>query len=210
MSSTTVEAKPPFRTKRSKGSVDKLPSGALRVRVYAGADKLTGKPNCLQETVPAGPDAERIADQVQRRLLTSLDEKRHPKTRATIDRILDEHFEHLDVERSTKIRLVRLAKTHIRPLIGAEQAGAMDAERWDFNDLAEAPTANLPDATLSYADGPHHGTTHVLPTAGIRIHVRHLDLNVELDRPPGQIDALAHHVNELTTRPWAQVRPRSR
>ncbi|OLZ44839.1 tyrosine-type recombinase/integrase [Amycolatopsis keratiniphila] len=131
MSSMTVETKPPVRTKRSKGSVDTLPSGALRVRVYAGADKLTGKPNYLQETVPAGPDAERIADQVQRRLLTSLDEKRHPKTRATIDRILDEHFEHLDVERSTKIRLVRLAKTHIRPLIGAEQAGAMDAERWD-------------------------------------------------------------------------------
>ncbi|MFI9453542.1 McrC family protein [Amycolatopsis sp. NPDC052450] len=79
-----------------------------------------------------------------------------------------------------------------------------------YQTLAYATAANLPDATLIYADGPRNGTTHVLPTAGIRIHVRHLDLNVDLDQLLGQIDALAHHINELTTRPWAQVRPRSR
>ncbi|MFC9251643.1 tyrosine-type recombinase/integrase [Amycolatopsis thailandensis] len=131
MSSTATEQKTPRRTKRSKGSVDTLPSGALRVRVYAGTDKLTGRPNYLQETVPVGPDTERIADQVLRRLLTSVDEKRHPKTKATINQLLDEHFDQLDVARSTKIRLLRLAKTHIRPIIGAHQAEAMDAERWD-------------------------------------------------------------------------------
>jgi 5-methylcytosine-specific restriction enzyme subunit McrC len=70
-----------------------------------------------------------------------------------------------------------------------------------YQTLAYATAANLPDATLIYADGPHHGTTHVLPTAGIRIHVRHLDLNVELDQLLSQIDALAHHINELTARP---------
>ncbi len=131
MSSTTVQPKAPRRTKRNKGSVDTLPSGALRVRVYAGTDKLTGRPNYLQETVPVGPDAERNADQVLRRLLTSVDEKRHPKTKATINQLLDEHFDHHDVARSTKIRLLRLAKTHIRPIIGTQQAEAMDAERWD-------------------------------------------------------------------------------
>ncbi|MGY6651494.1 McrC family protein [Amycolatopsis sp. TRM77291] len=70
-----------------------------------------------------------------------------------------------------------------------------------YQTLAYATAANLPDATLIYADGPHNGTTHVLPNAGIRIHVRHLDLNVELDQLLAQIDALAHHINELATRP---------
>ncbi|MFI6302833.1 McrC family protein [Amycolatopsis thailandensis] len=67
--------------------------------------------------------------------------------------------------------------------------------------LAYATAANLPDATLIYADGPHRGTTHLLPTAGIRIHVRHLDLDVEVGQLLVQIDALAQHVNELTTHP---------
>ncbi|MFD5091001.1 McrC family protein [Amycolatopsis thailandensis] len=70
-----------------------------------------------------------------------------------------------------------------------------------YQTLAYATAANLPDATLIYADGPHSGTTHLLPTAGIRIHVRHLDLNVEVGQLLDQIDALAHHINELTTHP---------
>ncbi|MEV6906062.1 hypothetical protein [Amycolatopsis sp. NPDC051071] len=70
-----------------------------------------------------------------------------------------------------------------------------------YQTLAYATAANLPDATLIYADGPQSGTTHVLPNAGIRIHVRHLDLRVEIDQLLGQIDALAHHINALTTRP---------
>jgi hypothetical protein len=34
-----------------------LPSGAYRVRVYAGLDPLTGKRNYLTEVVPPGPKA---------------------------------------------------------------------------------------------------------------------------------------------------------
>ncbi|MGY6658572.1 McrC family protein [Amycolatopsis sp. TRM77291] len=70
-----------------------------------------------------------------------------------------------------------------------------------YQTLAYATAANLHDATLIYADGPTIGTTHHLPTAGIRIHVRHLDLNIELDQLLDQIDALAHHINALTTHP---------
>ncbi len=41
-------------TGRSRGQIEMLPSGALRVRVYAGIDKVTGRRLYLDETVPAG------------------------------------------------------------------------------------------------------------------------------------------------------------
>lgn len=50
--------------KRSRGEVERLASGALRVKVYAGADPLSGKRHYLRETVPAGPDAEKEAEKV--------------------------------------------------------------------------------------------------------------------------------------------------
>ncbi len=40
---------------RTRGAVDSLPSGALRVRVYAGEDPLTGKRHDLIEIIPPGP-----------------------------------------------------------------------------------------------------------------------------------------------------------
>ena len=55
------------RRKRSKGSVEELPSGALRVAVYAGTDPLTGKRHYLREVIPAGPKAAAEAEKVMRR-----------------------------------------------------------------------------------------------------------------------------------------------
>ena len=42
---------------RPRGNITPLPSGSLRVRVYAGTDSLTGKANYLTETVKPGPKA---------------------------------------------------------------------------------------------------------------------------------------------------------
>lgn len=44
--------------KRTRGTIDVRPSGALRVRVFAGYDAVTGKRNYLVEHVPPGPNAE--------------------------------------------------------------------------------------------------------------------------------------------------------
>jgi hypothetical protein len=43
--------------KRQTGGIHTLPSGSLRVRVYAGIDPVKKKKLYLEETVPAGPDA---------------------------------------------------------------------------------------------------------------------------------------------------------
>lgn len=46
-----------------KGSIDTLPSGSLRVRVYAGTDVLTGKPHYVGEVIKPGPHARELAEE---------------------------------------------------------------------------------------------------------------------------------------------------
>jgi len=47
-----------------------MPSGYLRVRVYAGTDPITGSDRYLRHTVPAGPTALEQAEATCRRLVT--------------------------------------------------------------------------------------------------------------------------------------------
>ncbi len=48
--------------------------------------------------------------------------------------------------------------------------------------LAYATATRLPEATLIYADGPPTPRHHVVPTAGVTLNVRHLDLTQEPSR----------------------------
>ncbi len=51
--------------RRSRGSIERQPNGALKVSVYAGYDPITGKRHYLRETVPAGPQAEAQAEKIR-------------------------------------------------------------------------------------------------------------------------------------------------
>ncbi|WP_367128791.1 LacI family DNA-binding transcriptional regulator [Saccharothrix sp. HUAS TT1] len=64
--------------RQARGEVEQLPSGSLRVRVYAGVDRGSGKRRYLTETVPAGPAAHREAEAVRVRLLGAVEELRNP------------------------------------------------------------------------------------------------------------------------------------
>jgi 5-methylcytosine-specific restriction enzyme subunit McrC len=74
-----------------------------------------------------------------------------------------------------------------------------------YQTLAYASAAGLPEATLIYADGPTE--THWLPNANIRIHVRHLDLNLPRDELLGQVRLLADHLetSALTGDGWSST-----
>lgn len=52
---------------RQRGEIEQLPSGSLRVKVYAGIDPLTKKRHYLREVIPAGPTAATEADGHARR-----------------------------------------------------------------------------------------------------------------------------------------------
>jgi len=106
--------------------VRELPSGALQVRVYGGKDALTGKRNELVEVIPPGPRAAVEAEAARTRLLNQVDERRHPRTSATVNQMLDRHFELAKLEPATLSTYLGYAAKHIRPLIGNQQVGALD------------------------------------------------------------------------------------
>jgi integrase len=101
-------SKPPAR--RARGNVYWLPSGSARVTVYGGIDQLTGKRLQLRETVPAQAtrrETEKAAEKVQTKLLNQVDERRSPKTEASVNELLDRWLDVIDVERKTRVRRLR-------------------------------------------------------------------------------------------------------
>lgn len=128
---------------RERGTVEELPSGSLRVTVYAGTDKATGKRNNLTETIPVPKDptkkqvreAWQEAERVRRRLVSKVEERRHPRTKATVDELLDRYFELSPAQREVEPEHIRheqnRARKHIRPLIGDVKIAELDAEVFD-------------------------------------------------------------------------------
>lgn len=117
--------------RRQRGTIDELPSGALRVRVYGGQDPVSGKRNTLVEIVEPGPRQEARAEAARTRLLNSVDEQRSPRTSATLDQLLDRYLETLDVGATTHRAYTRYLELHVRPFLGRAKAGAVGAEALD-------------------------------------------------------------------------------
>lgn len=124
-------AGPTSRRKRPRGSVEELPSGALRVSVYAGIDAVSGRRHYLREIVPAGPKSSAEAEKVARRLAAQVDERRNPRTATTVDQLLDKYLETLDVGVTTHRMYTKYLEKHVRPFIGRQKAGALDADALD-------------------------------------------------------------------------------
>jgi integrase len=99
--------------------------------VYAGTDPLTGRRHYLRESIPAGPNAHAEAQKAMRRLGTPVDERRNLRTNATVDQLLDRHFELAELEDNTLANYRSRAEKHIRPLIGSVKVGALDGDLFD-------------------------------------------------------------------------------
>ncbi|WP_308816412.1 tyrosine-type recombinase/integrase [Pseudonocardia alni] len=117
--------------RRQRGTIDRLPSGALRVRVYGGQDPVSGKRNTLVEVIEPGPRQEARAEAARTRLLNAVDEQRSPRTSATLDQLLDRYLETLDVGATTHRAYTRYLELHVRPFLGRTKAGAVGAEALD-------------------------------------------------------------------------------
>jgi hypothetical protein len=94
----------------------------------AGIDPLTKRRHDLVEVIPDGPSAARDAEKARTRLLSQVDERRNPRTKATVNQLLDRWLDVLDVESSTRIGYVGKIEKHIRPLLGKMQVARVDAE----------------------------------------------------------------------------------
>lgn len=73
------------RQGRERGSIDELPSGALRVRVYAGMDPVSKRRHYLTKVVPAGPTAATHARALRDLLVREVEARRSPRTSATVE-----------------------------------------------------------------------------------------------------------------------------
>ncbi|WP_233578793.1 N-terminal phage integrase SAM-like domain-containing protein [Micromonospora sp. BL4] len=98
------------------------------MKVYAGIDPISRKRHYLSEVIPAGPTAGKEAEKARTRFLAQVDERRNPRTRATVDQLLDRWLEVLDVEASTRQGYVKNLNKHVRPLLGKLPVGRLDAE----------------------------------------------------------------------------------
>ncbi|MGH3431698.1 MAG: tyrosine-type recombinase/integrase [Thermocrispum sp.] len=65
------------------------------------------------------------------RLLNEVDEKRHPRTTATVNQLLDRWLDVLDVEASTRATYEGNIRKHIRPYLGSLSVADVDAEVLD-------------------------------------------------------------------------------
>jgi len=119
------------RPGRDRGSIDELPSGALRVRVYAGRDPVTKRRHDLIEIIPPGPDTERRARAARDRLISQIEERRNPRTNATVDQHLERYLNQFDGAPKTLSLYRGYVRKHISPFLGHIKVGALDADVLD-------------------------------------------------------------------------------
>jgi hypothetical protein len=86
--------------------------------VYAGTDPVSGRRHDLTETIPPGPTTQRDAQKALTRLLSQLDEQRNPRTRATVDQLLERYLQLIDIDETTRGTYEAYVRNHIRPLLG--------------------------------------------------------------------------------------------
>lgn len=110
--------------RRSRGNIEKLPSGHYRAIVYAGVDPLTGRERRIKETAETYAEAKVALTRLQ----NEVDEDRHVKSALTVSEALDRWFEVVDLEATTRDRYEDLIRLYIRPTLGDLQAGKVDAE----------------------------------------------------------------------------------
>lgn len=127
----SVAGRPGRGRSRAKGNIEELRSGALRVRVYAGTDPVTGKRHNLVEVIPSGPKAWRAAEEIRDRFLREVAEKRNPRTSATIDQLLTRYLEQFDGAPNTLALYESYIRNHISPYLGKVKVGVLDADILD-------------------------------------------------------------------------------
>ena len=99
--------------------------------MYAGMDSVSKKRIYLSEIVSAGPKASQEAERVRSRLQNQVDERRNPRTPATVVQLLDRWLKVLDVDPSTRRGYEGYIRKHIRPLLGSLSLTRLDVEALD-------------------------------------------------------------------------------
>ncbi len=113
--------------RKNRGSIEDRPDrvkGRFRAVVYAGTDPLTGKPRYLRKAA----DTRALAQIELTKLLTQVDEGRHPRSSITVGEVIDKWLEVAELEETTRNRYSGLVRLYIRPTFGERTVGKLDPE----------------------------------------------------------------------------------
>ncbi|GAB3837772.1 hypothetical protein GCM10028799_77360 [Kribbella italica] len=100
--------------------------------VYAGIDPVTKRRHYLKETIPAGTlKADDEAERAIRRLQTLVDERRQPRTNASVSALVERHLDLAQLDETTARTYRGYFRNHIQPIIGHIKVGAVDADLLD-------------------------------------------------------------------------------
>ncbi len=113
--------------RRTRGYIETRPKrikGRFRAVVFAGTDPLTGKPRYLRKSA----DTYAQAEVELTKLLTQVDEKRHPRSAISVLQLIEKWLEVAQLEDTTRQRYDGLVRLYIGPTFGSLRAAKLDAE----------------------------------------------------------------------------------
>lgn len=116
---------------RERGNSETLPSGAVRVRVYAGIDPVTKRPHYLRAVVPPGPKQASEVRKVRNRLVSQVEDRRNPRTNATLSQLLERYLDQFDGAPKTLRNYRTYVRRHVEPFLGHIKVGSLDADMLD-------------------------------------------------------------------------------
>lgn len=111
----------------ARGHIRDRGNGSYQAIVYAGIDPVTKRQHYLRETARSHKEAERALT----RLLGQVDERRAPKTNATLGYVIDRWLEVADLELSTRATYDDYVERNIRPVLGELPIGKLRVDVLD-------------------------------------------------------------------------------
>src|SRR5262245_31801655 len=109
---------------RRRGHIEERPNGKYRAVAYAGIDPLTRRKRYLKKTV----DTPQQAEIELTKLLSQIDERRHPRSAVTAGEVVDMWLDVADLAVKTRRRYVQLIDAYIRPTFGDRPVAEIDVE----------------------------------------------------------------------------------
>jgi integrase len=92
---------------------------------------MSKKRHYVTEVIPAGPKAQRAAEDARNRLVNQVRERRNPRTSAPVDQLLARYLDQFDGSPRTLELYRGYVRKHISPFLGHLKVGELDADVLD-------------------------------------------------------------------------------